>query len=151
MKFDDALSALGRQMNVPALAFNDDGVCRMVFDGALVVDCERVAGSDEAAWLYAVVASLPAEREAVLMRLLEANLFGAETGEASLALDSVAGEILLQQKVDTAAMNDAVFAATLERFVHVLEYWRGELAAMPSGAVADGLAHALPGGGMMRV
>lgn len=151
MKFDDALSALGRQMNVAALAFNDAGVCRMVFDRELVVDCERVAGSDEAAWLYAVVASLPAEREAVLMRLLEANLFGAETGDASLAIDSVMSEILLQQKVDTAAMDDTAFAAAVERFVHVLECWREELAAMPSGGAADGLSHALPGEGMMRV
>lgn len=128
MKLDDALNALGRQMNVPALGFDAAGMCRMIFDGALIVDCERLAGSEECGYLYSVVAPLPAAgRERVYTGLLGANLFGGETGEASFAIDEVAGEILLQQRIDTTALNEGTFVVTIEAFVHVLEAWRERL------------------------
>ncbi|HLW04947.1 MAG TPA: type III secretion system chaperone [Azoarcus sp.] len=149
MKLDDALNALGRQMHVPALGFDEAGVCRMVFDGDLIVDCERLAGSEECGYLYSVVASLPAEgREGVYARLLGANLFGDETGEAVFAIDEVAGEILLQQRIDAANLNEGTFAAAVEAFVHVLEEWRERLRTATDVSPAT---HAGMPPGMMHV
>lgn len=151
MKLDDALGALGRRMGVAGLAFNAEGVCRMVFDGRHVIDCERCGETgQQQAYLYSVIARQPAEgREALYQRLLAANLFGRETGDAVLALDAVAGEVLLQQKFDAEGLTEDAFATLVERFVDRVEHWSDALAQV--AAPQDHPNGMDPGAAMLRV
>ena len=62
----EALDALARQTGI-ALAFNEQGLCRMRFDGRFVVDLET-SDDETAIFLYSRLTSLPpGERGAELM------------------------------------------------------------------------------------
>lgn len=150
MKLEDALAAIARAAGLNTLAFDQAGVCRLMFDQKRVVDIERLDGHGHEAYLYAVVGPVPAQdREALYADLLGANLFGRETGEAVLALDAVAGEVLLQQKVDVVDMDESRFVSLVEAFVHTLEHWQDRF---EQGAPSSATAYEPPSDApMMRV
>lgn len=94
-----------------------------MFDGKIAVNFEN----DEAQaciHLYAPLGPIPAQgREALYKSLLEANLFGAQTLGASLALDEQHQELVLCRCVPTQDATGQSFAAVLERFVCAVEEW----------------------------
>ncbi|THF57286.1 type III secretion system chaperone [Pseudothauera rhizosphaerae] len=117
---------LGRHLGVP-LALDDAGLARLIVDGQLTLDFELDAGQDRLL-AYAVIGTPPGGgREALFAELLAANLFGAETGRASPALDSTRGELLLWLAFDDGTdVQDAL--AALGDLVTQATYWRSRLA-----------------------
>lgn len=147
MHIKDALDQLGKQIGVPDLALDENGVCRMIFDRNLVVDLEQ---SDDASVLHihSTLTGIPAEgRETLYGSLLAANLFGAETGGAVFALDIPAGEVVLFKsfRMDETEYQD--FVNGLENFVQQIENWKERLGAPVSSEVSDRTADAaMPSG-----
>lgn len=128
-----------RKAGLGALALDNKGVCRLSFDDTLIVDLEHDDGAG-VLHIYATVGPIPAEgKEEVYASLLSANLFGAETGGATLAIDRPRGEIVLCRAVDPEHLDPTAFENTLQAFVNALEQQRESLNS------ADNTAPEVPG------
>lgn len=123
MKIEDLLKELGNSTGMNDLALNDSNVCRIVFDEKLTVDIEAIPGG-ETFFFHAVVCPVPpgGERE-LFAKLLSANLFGQETGDASFGLDKNLNDIVLFQKFSAEQTDYQAFVSALEAFVDNLERW----------------------------
>lgn len=127
MHLEDMIAELGKEMGIPGLALDDNGLCRLVFDTKLVVDMEA-ASDGKTLHIYSVVCGVPHDqREAFFSSLLSANLFGQETGDAAFAIDETAAEVLLCAQVKAERTDFREFANQLEAFVNHLESWLDKL------------------------
>lgn len=134
------LQELGLAMGLPTLKFDDEGCARLMFDGKLAVNLEYDEGN-ASIQLYSVLGPLPAQgREALFLKLLKGNLFGADTGGATLAVDGEHHEVVLCRTLPVEETTAAAFVAAIERFVAALEAWIPQLdgagAAAPAASAA---------------
>ncbi|HLO75766.1 MAG TPA: type III secretion system chaperone [Magnetospirillum sp.] len=133
MSVSDLLAEFGRKAGLGSLGLDGQGVCRLSFDGSLIVDLEFDDGAG-VLHLYGTVGPVPAgDREAVYQRLLSANLFGRETGGATLALDGGRDEIVLCRALVPDHLDPLAFEAALAAFVDALEGQREQLKTAPVG------------------
>lgn len=127
---------IGRRLQVN-LALDGFGLARLMIDGHLAVDFELDEPADRLL-VCAALGILPAgpRREAVLIELLGASLFGTGLGGCTPAFDAERFELLLWFPLDERHdVEQAV--ALLENLVAMTETWRTRLAEMgrgPSGA-----------------
>ena len=126
MALEDLLAELGPMMGLGPLKLDENNVCRLRFGDDLVVDIEHVP-SRARFFLHAEVGVAPAAGSPLLRDMLAANLFGAGTGDATLAVDTALGEVLLLRGFDENGTDASGFAAALELFLTALEEWRGRL------------------------
>jgi len=151
MDLDALLGELARDLGVSQLALDRNGVCRLVFDGKVVVDLEP-SHDGRALHMYGVVARIPAEgREGLFASLLDANYFGQGTGKAALAIDSQNNEVVLQQQLELETLAASSFAQELQAFTDRLEDWqrrleKGEFAPASLPAAAPATEQGLSGG-----
>lgn len=74
--------------------------------------------------MYAVLGTVPAEgRDRLLYGLLKANLFGAATSGATLAIDSEREEFVLFRTVGLEGIELSRLLFLLEKFVDTTEFW----------------------------
>jgi Tir chaperone protein (CesT) family len=140
---------IGRRLGV-ALVPDDAGMARLMVDGTLAVDFELDDANDRV-FVCGTIGILPAgpQREALFGDLLAANLFGADLGPCSPALDVERNELLLWFALDERDDIDGAVRA-LEDLVARLESWRGRLvgrvapamAATPSSSLSDAFLRA---------
>ncbi len=127
MTLNDLLGELGHHLGRTDLCLNEQGVCRVVFDETLVVDFEE-SQDKQTAYIYSMVMRLPDEdREAFYQTLLEANLFGRATGNASFGIDAEAGEAMLFLSLEPNKYDVLLFEKVLEDFLNVLSTWKAFL------------------------
>lgn len=146
MTAQELLQELGTTLGIKP-EFGNAGTCRLLFDDN-AVDFEA---ADETLFLIAEVGSVPAEgREAVYARLLAANLFGAQTGGATLGLDQDKECVILHRALPLPC-DYPPFEAALEGFVKSLRYWKEWLALAASAPAAPTKETPVPGQSFMRV
>lgn len=142
---DQLLLDLGQMAGLPQpLRFDQHGCARLMFDAHLGIDFERHADAG-LIQVYSVLGPVPAEgRDALFQQLLEANLFGADTGGSTLALDSEMGEVVLCRSVATDGMAAAAFVQLVEQFASVAEDWKTRLARHKAPATSTAAAPLQP-------
>ncbi len=119
------MSLLSSQTGVH-LSFNNNGLCRLRFDGRFVVDME-VTDDDAAVYLYSRLGQLPAGEHGreLMVNMMRAHCLGRETDGVSFGLDD--NEILVFSKVNLAAAGETTLYTALENFVDVLAEWADKL------------------------
>ena len=146
MSIPELVKELGNHFNV-ALALNHDGMARLQLDDELLIDFEHDEASSRLL-VYAAIGMLPAgaEREALMLELLEANLFGSGTGSCAPAFDSAQSEFLLWFAAEEAD-SVAGLVPKLENLAIQAEKWRDRL-RQPGVKASDSasLAQSAPGG-----
>jgi hypothetical protein len=126
MAVDDLLREFGARSGLGPLARNNDGICRLIFDGGLVVDIEAADG-DPDLHLTAVVSPLRPDAGGALLRdLLAANLAKESCG-AALALDVTRDELVLCRQLPVETLSYPVFERTLDAFLNHIERCRAYL------------------------
>jgi hypothetical protein len=132
---EELLKDLGDRIGVGPVGVGDNGVCTMGFGE----DTEIHISADEADPNYCVLVSncggIPEQgRAAFLRRLLEANFFQRDTGDAVIALEPDLDEALLVQRVRMDVIDGAGFADAVTRFVAYRQRWSERSAeAMAAG------------------
>ena len=132
---EELLKDLGDRIGAGPLGLSDAGVCTLGF----AEDTEIHISPDEADPNYCVLVSncggIPdQDRTAYLRRLLEANFFHRDTGDAVIALEPDLDEALLVQRVRIDAIDGAGFADAVTRFVAYQQRWSERSAeAMAAG------------------
>lgn len=123
----ELLRALGRELNLPELCFDPNGCANLVFTGKSAIDLEIDVECD-CIQAYGVIGPFPPSgSEDLCRRLLEANLFGRQTGGATLAIDASQEELLLCRRIDLATATEASFKGILEDFAGMIQHWQGQL------------------------
>lgn len=126
MDCDHLLQQLGTAIGLD-LRFSENNTCGVFFDKDEVI-FEKNEGK-----LYLIAAlGSSAGREDVCRRLLEANYLGAQTGFASIGLDSGREDFVLH-RVLAGDMDYAEFEEAVSLFVRAARHWRKWL-AQPQGA-----------------
>lgn len=120
----EALEALSRQTGI-LLTFNDNGLCRLRFDGRFIVDME-VTDDETAIYLYSCIGQLPAaERGRELMiRMMQAHCLGRESGRTVFGLDG--DDVLAFSRVELAGADVNTLYNALENFLDILAVWIDE-------------------------
>ncbi len=139
MNAQDLLQNLGQSVNLPGLAFDANGCARLLVDGKVSVNFEHDVANGSIQ-VYSALGAVPSEgREAVFLKMLEGNLFGAGTQGATLAVDSLYNEIVLCRSVPLDEVDPAGFADLVARFIMAVEDWGALLAAPPADATPQAL------------
>jgi Tir chaperone family protein CesT len=127
MSVDDLLREFGSRTGLGTLARNRDGICRLIFDGGLVIDIEA-PDHDPDLYITAAVGPLETDAGSALLRdLLATNLMGKESAGAALALDQTRDEIVLCRQLPVEALTYRAFERAIESFLNHLERCRAYL------------------------
>ena len=106
------------------LSLDANNLCQMTVGEKHLVTLER-SPLENCFYLYAPVDRIPhGAKKEVLSRLLSGNLFGRETGRATLAIDQDSDVIVLSERFDEEGLSYQSFSERLQAFVGYLEYWK---------------------------
>ena len=95
-----ALDGYARLYAIPSIPLDENGMSRLRFRDAVEIDIEPARRPDHI-HLYTTLCRIPRHADAAWYRtLLEANLFGRDTGYAALACNPQTEEVVLCQLVD---------------------------------------------------
>lgn len=133
---DTLLAELSKELGLPSLAFNENRVCRLVFDGSRVIDLERdVTG--ERLTVYSTLGPEPAP--AVCRDLLvDCGTVCREANGAALALDVERSEIVLCQTLALDQIDAPRLAQLLTVVLKTAERWSSRLQDGPGEVQAIG-------------
>ena len=144
MELSELLEKFGKSSGLDVCNLDDEGVCRLVFDGNLTVDIEQ--GEDKATCLmYGLAGPLPPEPEALMRRMLGANLFVSDTGDAVVGLDNTLDQIIILLRCQLTHMEYDEFERILTGFIDQLEYWIESLSPDSESEMDTGVEAADPG------
>jgi len=124
MDINPLLEKLGQDIGLPGLALDDTQLCTLRFDGQDIIVIE-VPQPGNRAYIYSMLFTIPEHgKEAFYERLLEANLFGKETGGASFSCNVKTREVFLTRSLDLEELSYDAFKVALEELLQCIEYWR---------------------------
>ena len=135
MHAHDIVRDFGATAKLPDFALDARGMARLQLDGTLVIDFEFDA-TNNVLHLYSSIAPAPADCEAQLRLLMEANLFLDRSVGTTLALDGMTGEFMccVRLEPDTLGADDLV--RHVERMADAVERLRADLAALDAAIAA---------------
>jgi hypothetical protein len=117
-----ALRALGADLGLGELVFDEERACLLKFDDVLI-DIECPDGPS----IYLTIAlfSLHLPLQAgVLANLLQANLYGRGTAGAVLACDRRTGTVFLQDRLDKRTLALPLLSERIAALTAAAEHWR---------------------------
>lgn len=140
MNTDDVIQAIATAMGVPELRLDEHGCARLRVDDSVDINFEASDGS-HLLHVYCTLGPVPtSDRERTFEQLLTANLFGADTGGATLAIDAEFNEIVLCSDIGNHGWTNELIMSRLERFIEAALGWRAHFAerqAPTPGAAPD--------------
>ena len=123
MQLSELLKELGTKKGLGNLVLDESGLSRLIINQDQLVTFEKSINKGSF-YLYAAVCELKPEREKELSLLaLQGNLFGKETGEASLGYLPKTRSLVLFETFDESHLNFQEFEKKFEEFVRHLAYW----------------------------
>ena len=140
MKAEQLLNDLGLTMGIKGLMFDDQGCASLVFDQKYTINLELNA-STEQLHLYSDLGALPGQdREQLYLKLLNGNLFHAETGGATLAVDSVQQQVVLCRVLNPEPLSGKDFCNIIEAFVNAVAQWQDKINELPASTPKTSIA-----------
>ena len=137
MILSDLLKELGEKKGFGSLKLDSSGVCRLIINNDQLITFEKSLQSG-IFYLYASVGELKAEREKELSLLaLEGNLFGSETGEASLGYLPKNRSLVLFETFDERQTYYPEFEKKFEAYIQHLAYWINKLRTPSAPTIED--------------
>lgn len=133
------LGAFGERMGISGLAFDQQGCCRLVFDGRRLLEL-RAAGVQRRMVLSMKLGNVSSDLGRAQERaLLQANFWNAGTGGGWFAFDE-RGQACLQQEVVITEDSDAQLLVKIEGLLNSAELWERKL----TGGSVAGQSSAAP-------
>jgi hypothetical protein len=130
MNTDEVIQAIATALGVADLKLDEQGCARLRIDDTIDVNFEA-SRSSHLLHVYCTLGPVPAsDRERTFEQLLTANLFGADTGGATLAIDAEFNEIVLCMDIGNHGWTAELIMSRLQRFIDATLGWRDRFAAM---------------------
>lgn len=118
------ITALGETIGIPALRCDAQGCCRLLFDGALIVELRHVPAQER--WLLSCLLRGGAPDAPGQRLLLQGNFCGAGFGGGWAGLDA-SGQAVLHLPVPQTQASAAVLLAAVELLLSHAERWEKRL------------------------
>lgn len=151
MTAQEQLSSLGQKVGLEDLEFAPNGTCHLILADDLELTIEEVQG-ENTVYIYADVCPLPeGGAEALYARLLEANLFGAETGDATFAINKDTGTVMLLKRIPLSGLQAGEFQTQVQEFANWLLSWKADLVDGVPAPTGDAAGSSEGGGAFIRV
>ncbi len=130
--FSEYIANYGKEIGLPDLKLNEDGICSLSFDEKLNVDI--VYRKDEEQVIFASpIGNIPAEgQENFFKQLLIANAFGIENAGAILGIEEDENRVVLSYMFISSTFSFELFKTVLANFVDLVEAWQEKLETMGS-------------------
>ena len=128
--FSDYISNYGKEVGLPELKFDEEGICSLSFDSTINVDIVYRKEQDQCIFA-APIGDIPVEhKEEYFRRLLVANAFGLENAGAIIGLDEEKDNVVLSYTFIASTFSFDLFKTVLGNFVNMVEDWQGKLGEM---------------------
>jgi len=128
--FSDYISNYGKEVGLPELKFDEEGICSLSFDSRINVDIVYRKEQDQCI-LAAPIGDVPVEnKEEYFRKLLVANVFGLENAGAVIGLDEDKNSIVLSYTFIASTFSFDLFKTVLGNFVNMVENWQEKLREM---------------------
>lgn len=118
------ITALGETIGIPALRFDAQGCCRLLFDGTLMVELRHLPAQER--WLLSCPLRGKAPDGQGQRLLLQGNFCGAGFGGGWAGLDA-SGQAVLHLPVPQTQASAAVLLAAVELLLSHAERWEKRL------------------------
>ena len=125
--FYDLISEFGQNCGIPELTPNADGSVQLLFDHSLAVTLFPTATDDQLIFFCAVKRDDPQVTERLMLRLLDASLFGHSTNGSSFAIEESTGQVILQRMERSPGLTYHEFEQILQSFIDAAEFWSKEI------------------------
>lgn len=120
MNATDLIGELAQRAGLPALRLSSDGTASLEVDGTTRLHIEHDAPGNRLN-LYTPLGAPPGNgREACFGRLLEANLFGMQTGGGSIAFHRPSNQLLLTRSMDLESTDITALESALEQMLRAV-------------------------------
>ena len=121
--FSSYITNYGREVGLPNLKLNENGVCSLNFDGKINVDIVYNKDNDQC-FFASPVGTVPADgREEFYRQLLVSNAFGIENGGAVLGIEEGEERVVLSYTFIASTFSFELFKTVLGNFVTMVENW----------------------------
>lgn len=130
--FSEYIVNYGKEIGLPDLKLNEDGICSLSFDEKINVDI--VYRKEQEQVIFAApIGDIPAEgQEGFFKQLLIANAFGIENAGATLGIEEDANRIVLSYMFISSTFSFELFKTVLANFVDLVEAWKEKIETMGS-------------------
>ncbi len=127
MPLADLLKTLGESLQIPELTLQDNGIACVQIPDQFEVTVEQLDDPDQCL-IYAFIERVKdVSRQQIYEQLLQANLFGVETSDATLSIDPQSGRVVIHRKVALQGLSSDDFLEIWLRLVGVASQWNERL------------------------
>ena len=125
--FSEYIVNYGKEMGLPDLKLNEDGICSLSFDEKINVDI-FYRKEQEQVIFAAPIGDVPSEgQESFFRQLLIANAFGIENAGAVLGIEKDENRVILSYMFISSTFSFDLFKTVLANFVDLVEAWQEKI------------------------
>ncbi|MDY0221478.1 MAG: type III secretion system chaperone [Desulfobacterium sp.] len=136
MDVKDLITNIGLEFGLK-LELNEDSVASLIVDDRFEIEFEYVEDGDSLFVSYALGKLEGSGNEKIYKTLLDANLYGKETGGAIFALDNRTNEVILFFKVKAGETDYELFRSMMERYLNTLIDWSTRYEALIQSVISE--------------
>ena len=123
MRLEELLEELSKEISPIAVKLDNQGLCQITLNKSAVVALEK-SSDNEGFYIYTAVGIIPQEKEKkISLDALSGNLFGKETGKASLGYVPNTNTLVLFRYILEEGLTYTAFRKLLEEFFAYLKIW----------------------------
>lgn len=123
MDLESILMEYGKSNNLGKLQLDSSGVCTLLINENCLVSFEKSLDK-EGFYVYSSIGTIPPGKEQELsLIVLKGNLFGKETGRASIGCADQSRTLVLFEYFDENSLDYPQFSKRLNDFLQHLFYW----------------------------
>lgn len=130
--FSEYIANYGKEIGLPDLKLNEDGICSLSFDEKFNVDI--VFRKEQEQVIFAApIGDIPVEgQENFFKQLLISNAFGIENAGAILGIEEEENRVVLSYVFISSTFSFDLFKTVLANFVDLVEAWQEKIETMRS-------------------
>jgi len=130
--FSEYIANYGKEIGLPDLKLNEDGICSLSFDEKINVDI--VYRKEQEQVIFAApIGDIPVEgQENFFKQLLISNAFGIENAGAILGIEEEENRVVLSYVFISSTFSFDLFKTVLANFVDLVEAWQEKIETMRS-------------------
>lgn len=123
MTLETILMEYGKAKHLGKLQLDSSGVCTLLFNKNYLVTFEKSLNKD-GFYVFSSIGTMPPNKEQeISLMVLKGNLFGKETGQASIGYVEQTRTLVLFEYFDNNTTDFTHFSQRLNQFLQHLFYW----------------------------
>lgn len=129
MNLEGILLEYGKSKNIGRLRLDSTGVCNILVNDEQIVTFEKSLDR-EGFFVYSAIGIIPpGEEKELALSILQANLFGKETGHANIGYVEQTRTLVLFEYFDENGLEYSRFHQRFNKYIQYLFYWLVKLKA----------------------